>query len=65
MTVADTIGAGDTFTGNLAAALARGDGWEQALRTANAAAALSTRAHGAVSAMPTRQEVLNWLERQA
>ncbi|MEY2619422.1 MAG: hypothetical protein RL522_2424 [Pseudomonadota bacterium] len=59
--VADTIGAGDTFTGALAAALARDEPWPQALRYANAAAALSTRAHGAVAAMPGRQEVIDWL----
>jgi ribokinase len=62
MKVADTIGAGDTFNGSLAAALARGDAWAPALRGANAAAALSTQAHGAVSAMPTQQAVLDWLE---
>jgi ribokinase len=59
--VADTIGAGDTFTGALAAALARGEDWPAALACANAAAALSTRAHGAVSAMPSRETVRNWL----
>lgn len=61
--VADTIGAGDTFTGALAAALARGQAWEAALRLANAAAALSTQAHGAVAAMPTQQAVQEWLAR--
>jgi ribokinase len=64
MKVADTIGAGDTFNGSLAASLARGDAWAAALRGANAAAALSTQAHGAVSAMPTRQAVVDWLQRQ-
>lgn len=65
MQVADTIGAGDTFTGALAAALAHGDAWPQALRTANAAAALSTLAHGAVSAMPTLPAVAQWLAQHA
>lgn len=65
MQVADTIGAGDTFTGSLAAALARGEAWDTALRTANAAAALSTLAHGAVSAMPTRQTVIQWMAQHA
>ena len=55
--VKDTIGAGDTFTGALAAALSRREPWAQALAWANAAAALSTQAHGAVAAMPTRQAV--------
>lgn len=65
MKVADTIGAGDTFTGTLAAALARNEAWDTALRTANAAAALSTQAHGAVSAMPTRVAVMQWMAQHA
>jgi ribokinase len=36
--------------------------WEQSLRLANAAAALSTQAHGAVSAMPQREQLESWLE---
>lgn len=59
--VADTIGAGDTFTGALAAARARGEDWPAALACANAAAALSTRAHGAVPAMPDLATVRQWL----
>jgi ribokinase len=53
----DTVGAGDTFAGTLAANLARGAGWEGALRNANVAAALSTLALGAQSAMPTQAAV--------
>jgi sugar/nucleoside kinase (ribokinase family) len=34
----------------------------EALRWANAAAALSTQAHGAVTAMPTAVQVQTWLE---
>jgi ribokinase len=60
--VVDTIGAGDTFTGALAAALARQTPWPEALRWANAAAALSTQAHGAVTAMPTAAQVQAWLQ---
>lgn len=52
MTVADTIGAGDTCTGALAAALARGLALPEAARHANAAAALSVAGHGAIAAMP-------------
>ncbi|MEY2686516.1 MAG: hypothetical protein RL375_714 [Pseudomonadota bacterium] len=52
MTVADTVGAGDTFTGALAAALARGLRLDDALPWANAAAALSVTGHGAIAGMP-------------
>ncbi len=54
--VADTIGAGDTFTGALAAALARGLVLNEALRWANAAAALSVRGGGAIGGMPAQDE---------
>lgn len=53
----DTVGAGDTFAGTLAAQLAAGQKWERALLHANVAAALSTLAVGAQAAMPTRAEV--------
>jgi ribokinase len=61
--VADTIGAGDTFTGALAAALARGEAIEEAARWANAAAALSVTGHGAIGGMPTRDAVAALLAR--
>jgi len=57
MPVADTIGAGDTFTGALAAALARGEALPEGMRWANAAAALSVTQHGAVTGMPTHPAV--------
>ena len=53
MQVIDSIGAGDTFTGALAAALARGESLQQATKNANAAAALSVTGRGAIAAMPT------------
>ena len=53
--VVDTIGAGDTFTGALAAALARGEDLEQAIRWANAAAALSVTQATALGGMPSLQ----------
>jgi ribokinase len=59
--VKDTIGAGDTFTGTLAANLSEGNSWDASLQLANAAAALSTQAHGAVSAMPQKEQVASWL----
>ncbi|RCW75419.1 ribokinase [Pseudorhodoferax soli] len=55
--VVDTIGAGDTFNGALAAALARGLPLEQAMQRANAAAALSVTGQGAIGGMPTAAQV--------
>ena len=57
MLVADTIGAGDTFTGSLAASLARGMPVASAMQWANAAAALSVTRHGAVAGIPLLAEV--------
>jgi ribokinase len=51
--VADTVGAGDTFTGSLAAALARGEALQDAMACANAAAALSVTGRGAIGGMPS------------
>jgi ribokinase len=53
VTPLDTVGAGDTFAGALAAQLAQGRAWSDALRHANVSAALSTLSLGAQSAMPT------------
>ncbi len=57
MAVVDTIGAGDTFTGALAAALARGEPLPEAMAYANAAAALSVTGQGAIGGMPTLAQV--------
>jgi ribokinase len=57
MAVRDTIGAGDTFTGALAAALARGEALPEAMQWANAAAALSVTKHGAIDGIPRLAEV--------
>ncbi|SFU32490.1 ribokinase [Polaromonas sp. YR568] len=57
MPVRDTIGAGDTFTGALAAALARGEPLPSAMQWANAAAALSVTRHGAIDGIPRHAEV--------
>ncbi|GEP45892.1 ribokinase [Brevifollis gellanilyticus] len=53
----DTVGAGDSFAGALAVALAEGVELEQALRFANAAGALATQKAGAQPAIPTRQDI--------
>lgn len=60
MQVEDTIGAGDTFTGALAAALARGESQPDAASTANAAAALSVTGKGAIAGMPTLEQTKNF-----
>jgi ribokinase len=51
--VVDTVGAGDTFTGSLAAALVRGEPLHDAMTCANAAAALSVTGRGAIGGMPS------------
>jgi ribokinase len=57
----DTVGAGDTFLGALAAGLIELQsgraGAEEVIRRANVAAALATLKTGAQEAMPTREEV--------
>jgi ribokinase len=61
----DTVGAGDTFAGTLAAELAAGREWEPAIRHANVAAALSTLKLGAQAGMPTHAQVLAALSRNS
>ena len=56
--VVDTTGAGDTYCGVLAAALARGEGLVGAARLAAAAAALAVGRPGAQEAVPAAAEVL-------
>ncbi len=53
----DTTGAGDCFCGYLAAGLALGDAPSNALRRANAAAALAVQAAGGASSIPHRDAV--------
>ena len=53
----DATAAGDTFNGALAVALAEGHSVDQALRFANAAAALSVTRLGAQASIPSRKEV--------
>jgi ribokinase len=59
--VKDTTAAGDTFVGYLACALAEGQALPEAVRLANAAAALAVTRLGAQPAMPTRQNVQEFL----
>ncbi|MBO2945335.1 ribokinase [Paenibacillus sp. F411] len=53
----DTTGAGDTFNGALATALAEGQSLQDSLRFANRAAALSVTKFGAQGGMPQRSDV--------
>ena len=54
----DSVGAGDTFVGALAVALAAGTSPEAAVRVACAAAAAAATRHGTQEAMPRRADVL-------
>lgn len=58
----DTTGAGDTFNGALAVALAEGSEFKEAVRFANAAASLSVEKFGAQGGMPNRMEVVSRME---
>ncbi|NMO97333.1 ribokinase [Paenibacillus lemnae] len=55
--VVDTTGAGDTFNGALAVALAEGRSLPESLKFANRAAALSVTRFGAQGGMPSRSDV--------
>jgi ribokinase len=58
VTAVDTVGAGDTFVGALAVALAAGVPPPDALRVAAAAGAAAVTRHGAQAAMPRPADVL-------
>jgi len=57
VTAVDTTGAGDTFVGTLAVALAEGGPVPDALAWASSAAALSVQRPGASASMPFRAEI--------
>ncbi|MDY7224233.1 ribokinase [Halalkalibacterium halodurans] len=59
----DTTGAGDTFNGAFAVALGGGT-VKEAVRFANAAAALSVQSFGAQGGMPTKAQVQSFLQQQ-
>lgn len=64
VTARDTTAAGDSFNGGLAWALAQGHSPIEAMRRANAVAALSTTGMGAQTAMPTAAAVATLLQDQ-
>ena len=64
VTAVDSTGAGDTFVGVLAAALAQGWPAAEALRWGQAAASIAVTRRGAQAAMPTRAEVALRLARR-
>jgi ribokinase len=60
----DTTGAGDTFSGAFAVALAEGKALKDAIEFANIAAGLSVRKKGAQTGMPTRQEIDQFMKEE-
>ena len=60
----DSTAAGDAFNGGLAAALARGDDLDLAVRYAQAVAAISVTRPGAQPSLPSAEEVEQFLRRQ-
>lgn len=61
--VVDTTGAGDAFNGALAVGLAEGMGLKEAVRLANAAAALKVTRLGAQEGLPLREEVEKFIKK--
>ena len=59
--VVDTVAAGDTFTGAIAALIGEGHSLREAVEYANAAAAIAVTRHGAQPSVPTKAEVLRFL----
>ncbi|SNY90703.1 ribokinase [Cohaesibacter sp. ES.047] len=59
----DTVGAGDCFNGSFAFALCDGVSYEKAIRFASHAASLSTTRQGAVSSLPSLDEVREFMEK--
>jgi ribokinase len=61
----DTTAAGDIFNGALVVALGEGRALGDAVRFANAAAAISVTRMGAQPSAPTRKEIDQFLRRQS
>ena len=61
----DTTGAGDAFNGGLVAALAEGKDLWEAAGFANALAAVAVQRLGTTPAMPTREEIEQFIKENA
>lgn len=62
--VTDTIAAGDTFCGAFAAALAMNKALHETVNYASCAAAITITRTGAQDAIPTQQEIVNFITDQ-
>jgi ribokinase len=60
----DHTGTGDAFAGALAASLAVGDDLRKAVKFASAAGALACTKFGSVDAMPTKEEIIELMQKQ-
>ncbi|MCS0788642.1 ribokinase [Cytobacillus firmus] len=58
----DTTGAGDTFSGAFAVAIAEGNGLEDSIRFGNIAAGISVTKKGAQTGMPKRNDVTQFVK---
>jgi len=61
--VLNVLGAGDAFMSGLLRGWLNDEGWQQACRYANACGALVVSRHGCAPAMPTREELDDYLSR--
>lgn len=59
--VIDTVGAGDAFTGSLASQIDQGKSIIEAMHIATHVSALEIQKHGAIPAMPYKDEVLKFM----
>lgn len=63
--VLNVLGAGDAFISGLLRGWLRGETWETSAGYANACGALVVSRHGCAPAMPTEEELFDYLERRA
>lgn len=62
--VLNVLGAGDAFMSGLLRGYLNGEGWEKSCQYANACGALVVSRHGCAPAMPSKEELDNYLLRQ-